>query len=342
MLRRGSLIVVLALSIAGCKGNGGGALTGATQSRAPAADAVLVFVSGSWSSDLGQPRELFSANLDASRVDRLTGCAELAQPCDILQVAFAPDRARIAAVRTTPGASRGAAGLYFMDLSRSVEKLLFARRQVSAVDWSPDSSFLIYSSTGDGLATTEATEDLYYCMPNGTSDQTLTSTAAIRERAPRISPAATTAIFEQIDDTGVAHIALYGQPPVAITSGPATGPALPGTPYVVGADADPVFSPDSKSVAFRRLTGIGNGGLGTWDLMSVGSDGTNPQPILTGGGVFRGAPDWGTSGIVFVETDAAAGSSRLVVVQPDGSGRTVLREENSGYQMGAPRWLPGS
>lgn len=339
MLRRGLLFVTLTSTIAGCQGSNSSALTGATQSRAPAADAVLVYVTGSWSSDLGQPRELFSLSADGSRVDRLTGCAELAQPCDILQVAFSRDRARLAAVRTVPGASQGASGLYFMDLSRSVEKLLFARRQVNGVDWSPDDSFLVYSSPGDGIATTE---DLYYCLPNGTSDQTLTSTATIRERAPRINAAATTAAFEQIDETGISRIALFGQPPLVITSGPAAGAALPGTPYVVGADADPAFSPDGKSVAFRRLTGLGDGVLGTWDLMSVGSDGTNAQTILSGGGVYRGAPDWGKSGIVFVETDATAARSRLVIVQPDGSGRKVLLEENSGYRMGAPRWLPGS
>ena len=58
--------------------------------------------------------------------------------------------------------------------------------------------------------------------------------------------------------------------------------------------------------------------------------------------VYRGAPDWGKDGIVFVETDAAAGESRLVVVQPDGSGRKVVRTEASGFRMGAPRWIPAA
>ena len=43
-----------------------------------------------------------------------------------------------------------------------------------------------------------------------------------------------------------------------------------------------------------------------------------------------------------METDAATSRSQLVLVQPDGSGRTVLRTEDAGYRMGAPRWLPAS
>lgn len=338
MLRRGSLIVLLTL-IAACGDNQNTPFASA-QTRPPSSDAVLLFVSGSWSPEPGAPRELFALNADGSKVQRLTSCAEAAQPCDMLQAAMAPDRARVAAIRTIPNASAGDTGLYYMDLSRAVEKLLFERRRVSAVDWSPSGSFLIYSSTAQGLT---SGEDLYYCLPNGTSDQALTSTTALRERSPRIDPSATTAIFEQIDEAGVGRVALYSsQGPLLLTTGPATGPALPGTPYLVGGDADPAFSPDAKRVVFRRLTGTGNGGLGSWDLMSVGSDGQDEQPLAAGGSVFRGAPDWGKTGIVFVETDAALGTSRLVVVQPDGSGRKVLLEENAGYQMGAPRWIPGS
>ena len=136
----------------------------------------------------------------------------------------------------------------------------------------------------------------------------------------------------------MSRIYLFRESP--LTSGPATGPALPGTPYVVGADADPAFSPDSTLVVFRRLTGTGNGGLGTWDVNVIsGATAAVPRTIATGP-AFRGAPDWGPNGILFVETDAAAGTSRLVRVQPDGTGRTVLRSEPATARMGAPRWLP--
>ena len=110
----------------------------------------------------------------------------------------------------------------------------------------------------------------------------------------------------------------------------------------MGADADPVFSPDGLSVAFTRLTGTGNGGLGTWDLLTLKADGASTPAVIATGPLYRGAPDWGSRGILFVETDAATSRSQLVLVQPDGSGRTVLRTEDASSRMGSPRWLPGS
>jgi Tol biopolymer transport system component len=335
MLRR--LLVAASLAVAAaCGHDPTNPFTGASATRPPSADAVLLFVSGSWSSAPGDPRELLSLNADGSKAERLTGCAEAATPCDFIQVAPSPDRNRLAAIRTTPAAAAGASALYFMDLSRSVEALIFPSRRVDSVDYSPDGSFIIYSA----IVPQSTQEDLYYSQPNGTAEQNLTDSAAFRERSARIDPFARTAVYEGIDESGVSRIYLFSQTP--LTSGPATGESLPGTPYVVGADADPVFSPDSLSVAFRRLTGVGNGGLGTWDVLSVPVAGTAAPQVVSSGPVFRGPPDWGSKGIVFVETDAAGARSQLVLVQPDGSGRTVLRTEDAGYRMGGPRWLPGS
>jgi hypothetical protein len=336
MLRRSSLAVVLVLLVTACNNDRANPFTAATFTRPPSADAVLLFVSGSWAEQTGQPRELFALNPDGSTPERLTNCTQSSTPCDFLEVAPSLDRGRVAAVRSTSGAEAGTSALYFMDLARSVETLVVQRRFVGDVDWSPDGFFLVYSSALEN----GGREDLFYATPDGTTDNNLTQTTDVRERSPRIDPLSTTAVYERIDQSGVGRIFLYGgQAP--ITAGPETGPALPDTPYVVGADASPVFSPDATSVAFRRLTGIGNGGLGTWDLLTVRVDGTNLQTVATGP-VFRGAPDWSAEGIVFVETDSAAGESRLVVVQPDGSGRTVLRTENAGFRMAAPRWLRGS
>lgn len=329
--------ISLVLALTACGNDGGNPFSAPT--RPPSADAVLMFVSGSWSSVPGDPRELFAANADGTNVERLTSCAQAATPCDFLRVAISPQPSRIVAVRTTPGAAAGAAGLYFMDLDRSVEQLLFPRRRVSAVDWSPDGYTLLYQSTGDQVSDDD---DLYVCDPTGANDRDATAAAVgapvIRERSPRFDPSSSLAIYERIDDTGVGRIYLY--PVVPVTSGPAPGPGLPDTPYLVGSDADPAFSPDAARVVFRRLTGVGNGGLGTWDLLSVNLNGTDLRQLASGP-VFRGAPDWSTRGIVFVETDAAANESRLVVIQPDGSGRTVLHAETADFRMAAPRWIRG-
>ena len=78
--------------------------------------------------------------------------------------------------------------------------------------------------------------------------------------------------------------------------------------------------------------------------MTIRSDGANLTTIATGA-AYRGAPDWGKAGIVFVESDAAAGESRLVLVQPDGSGRRVIRTERLRLRDGraaVPGWAVGS
>jgi Tol biopolymer transport system component len=319
--------------VAACGEHGGNPFTTVSPSQAPAADAAILFVSGSWSTQAEAPRELMAVRADGGNLQQLTTCARAAEPCDILQVAPSPERVRVIAVRTTPGAEAGAQVLYFMDLSRSVETIILPSRRVDAADWSRDGSFLLYDSANAQTGN----EDLFTAGPDGTNEQNLTGSLNIRERHARIDPFARTAVYEYIDEAGVSRIYLFSATP--LTSGPATGPALPGTPYVVGADADPTFAPDGTAVVFRRLTGIGNGGLGTWDLMTTtGATGTSPVTI-TAGPIFRGAPDWGQAGILFVETDAAAGTSQLVRIQADGSGRTVLRSEPATARMGSPRWL---
>jgi Tol biopolymer transport system component len=333
-MRRATCVAVLAVLAAACghdSTNPFGLVT-----RPPSDEAVVLFVSGSWAEAPGEPRELLALNADGSKVEQLTQCAQADPPCDFVQIAPSPDRARLAAIRTTPDAEAGATALYFTDLSRGVETLVFRNRRIGSVDYSPDGSFIVFSA----MVPQTDQEDLFYSEPNGQGERNLTSSMAFRERNARIDPFASTAVYEGIDESGVSRVYLFAQTP--LTSGPASGEPLPDTPYVVGGDADPVFSPDGGSIAFRRLTGVGNGGLGTWDLLTLRLDGTSTPVPIASGALFRGAPDWGTRGILYVETDAAASESRLVFVQPDGTGRTVLRAEDAGYRMGSPRWLAGS
>jgi Tol biopolymer transport system component len=333
MLRR--LLLAASIAVAAACGDEPANPFGAS-SRPPSDQAVLLFVSGSWAESAGQPREVLALNADGSAVETLTACAQASQPCDFVQVAPSPSRDRLAAIRTTPEAEAGATALYFMDLSRSVEKLIFSNRRIDSVDYAPDGNFILYSA----VATQTTQEDLFYSLPNGSEESNLTQSLDLRERSPRIDPFASTAIYEGIDASGVGRIYLFSR--TALTSGPTGGEPLPDTPYVVGADADPVFSPDGASIAFRRLTGVGNGGLGTWDILTLKADGASTPRVVATGPLFRGAPDWGSKGIVFVETDAAAARSQLIVLSSDGVTRAVLRTEDADFRMGSPRWLPGS
>jgi hypothetical protein len=335
MLRRALVATSLVLAVS-CGSDAGNPFAALISSRPPSADAALVFVSGSWAEAPGQPRELLALDASGSKLERLTRCTESSTPCDFLQVALSSSRDRVMAIRSTAGAEAGASTAYYMDLARSVETVVFPRRRVDAIDWSPDGSFVVYAA----VVPQTNQEDLFYSSPNGQDEQNLTETLTVRERAPRIDPGGQTAVFERIDESGVGRIYIFAN--TAVTSGPATGPALPGTAYIVGGDADPVFSPDRAYVAFRRLTGVGNGGLGTWDLLTVRLDGVSTPTVLATGALYRGAPDWGRKGILYVETEAATSRSQLVVIQPDGTGRTVLRTEDAGFKMGSPRWLAGS
>ncbi len=326
-------LLCLALAASSCGSDNGNPFAASPPARPPAPDAAILFVSGSWSAEAGSPRELFAIAADGSNPQQLTSCARAARPCDFLQVSPSPERSRLIAVRTSPDAEAGAQSLFFMDLSRSVESVILDKRRVDSADWSRDGSFILFASPN--AQTTN--EDLFTAQPNGSDEQNLTESLDVRERHARLDPFVRTAAYERIDGAGVSRVFLF--PQTAVTSGAASGPVLPGTPYAVGSDADPAFSTDASQVVFRRLTSVGNGGLGTWELM-VTAAATNSVPrAIVSGPLARGAPDWGRAGIVFVETDAQAGRSELVLVQPDGSGRRVLRTESAGGRMGSPRWL---
>jgi len=329
------LLVILASLLAACGNNDQNFLSRIAPSRPPSENAVLLFVSGSWAEAPGQIRELFAVDAEGTEVERLTTCAQLDPPCDFITFSPSPVRSRVVAVRTTAQAEPGTAALFFMDLDRSVESRVSDQRFVGGVDWSRAGSFLIYSA-GDEAGN----EDVYTSQPDGVDQQILLDIPTTRERNPRLSPGGASAIYESISAEGQGQIVAVRSDLslVPLTEGGDPAQPLPGTPYFVGSDADPSYAPDGSAVVFRRLTSTGNGGYGTWDLLSTNSQ-DPPAPVLTGGSVYRGAPDWGAGGIVFVEIDAEANEARLVVVQPDGTGRRVLHVEDPAYGMASPRWL---
>ncbi|PYQ19070.1 MAG: hypothetical protein DMF81_23000, partial [Acidobacteria bacterium] len=318
-------------------------------------DATLIYTSDGYSMKAGAGREVFSVNDSGSGLTRLTFCNNDTRQCDTEEAAPAPDRIRVALRRVDADTDKDGRltpadgeSLIIVDLSRGVEGgLLQGNAKVSGIDWSPTGDVLVYSAAGEA-----GFEDLYRADPNGQNTRDLTNCPSpqpspptcdsrTRERRPRVDPSGSAALFERIDASGKGQIWLFtstGAQVRVTTGGDGTEP-LAGTPYVVGSDADPDYSPDGRSVVFRRLTATGNGGRGTWDLMTVALDGTSLKTIVTGP-AYRGAPDWGAKGIVFPEVDAAAGATRLVIVQPDGSGRQVPITLGSSFDISYPRWLP--
>lgn len=336
---RSRIPLALVLLSTACAGEYGNPFANSGATTAPPADAEIAFLS---LPSGGAARDLFAVDESGTPVTRLTSCNREGRPCDLLETAFSTDRARLMLRRRTQdtngdGRLTTADGesLVFTDLSRGTEQILVEGSQrVSGVDWGPGGARVVYSAVGAG-----GREDMYVMDPNGANASRLTESADVDERRPRIDPSGSVAVYERIEGTGKGRIFIYGSQTAqqAVTQGGEGIERLAGTPYVVGGDADPDYSPDGQRIVFRRLVSTGNSGLGNWDVMTVRTDGTDLR-VLAGGPGFRGAPDWGPRGVVFAETDAT-GQTRIVIVGDDGARRVALTTTaGSGLQF--PRWLP--
>jgi Tol biopolymer transport system component len=331
-------LALLGAAAAGCNRDYPNPFSQASSSVPPPASAAILFTSGQWSAAPGAGREIYSMNLDGSGVLRLTSCNNGEQPCDTAEATPAPDRVRVY-TRRSVGDPLTLPALVYLDLSRSVgTEVIPTSLASSSVDWSPQDGVIVYTARGEAGA-----DDIWAMDVNGQNNRNLTTTGAVRERAARIDPSGSVAVYERLEglQTGKSRIFLFQntQTQIAITSGGPGTEILPTTNYVVGSDTDPDFSPDGRSIVFRRLTGTGNAGFGTWDICTATLTGANLAVIATGP-FYRGAPDWGPRGIVFTETDVATGTARVVVVQPDGTGRQVPLTQASRFNLGTARWLP--
>lgn len=339
-MRASRLLVLPALLITGCNSEFDNPFANVARTVPPRASAAVLFTSDLHGAP-GTGRDVYAVDADGANVTRVSfyGSAGLA---DISAVAPAPDAQRAVVRRRldSNGNSRLDDGdgdsLVFVDFVRGTQaELVTASAKVSAIDWAPTGDVLVYSAEGEG-----GVEDLFRADPNGANNRNLTVSALFRERGGRVDPGGTVAVYERVEPDAKPAIFVFVDRTrqVRITTPGEGTAALSGTPYTVGSDADGDFSPDGRSLVFRRLTGIGTLGLGTWDVMTIGADGTG-QRVVAAGADYRGAPDWGAGGIVFEEADGVSGNRRLVVIQPDGSGRRVLVTAPPGTRLSQPRWL---
>jgi Tol biopolymer transport system component len=342
MRARLGLSIVLAMTCLGCAGEYQNPFAGVNLSRPPPDDSELGFVSAAQGGS-GDRRDIFAAD-ETGTVTRLTTCNRENRPCDVLEASWSPERSRLVVrrraddtngdMRLTPADGES---LAFLDLERGTEAVLIAATQrVTGIDWSPVGNAVVYSALGAGDR-----EDMFVMDPNGANNQNLTGTTGIDERRPRIDPTGTVAVYERIEAGGKGRIFIYlnRNAQLQITSGGAGEGVLTGTPYQVGSDADPDYSPDGRTLVFRRLTSLGNGGLGNWDVMTARASDGGGLTTIAGGPGYRGAPDWGPRGIVFNEIDPSTGLNRIVTLAADGTRRTpVTVAPGAGLQF--PRWLP--
>jgi hypothetical protein len=307
----------------------------------PPAAADLVFAMSPSTRISATERDIFALDVDGGGPPvRLTSCVTRLPMCDVLDIAPAPDRLRVAVRRRSDSnndssvGSNEEEGVFVMDLDRAIEgRILQTLRGFTSLQWTRiDSETLIFSATGEG-----GVEDSYFSSPNGATVENLTLSPGVRERQPRFEPGIIT--YERIVDgqRGEAWVAREGTPDAVLSAGDPSAPntLLPGTPYLVGSDTDPDAAPDASAVVFRRLTGLGTDGRGTWDIYTIKPDGTGRQTIASGP-TFRGIPDWGRAGIVFVEV--ADGAASLIHIKNDGTRQVLL--SGASLSLQSPRWLP--
>jgi WD40-like Beta Propeller Repeat len=354
-----ALAAVLVVAHVGCNRDYPNPFEDQISTNVPTADAALVFTGNGWSDTAGTGSEAFSAAAAGSALTRLTFCNVPGRGCDVAEVVLAPDRRRaILRVLDTDTNADGVLSpddgysLVFVDLQRQAQATLVeASQKVTGLDWSPVQDLILYSAQGAGGEDLFRTDPVRPTSDNQQQTRNLTCLSAaegaaipcdprVRERRPRIDPSGTIACYERIGADGKGQVWLFQNVNTIaqVTTGGAGTTPLTGTPYVVGSDADPVFSPDGTRVVFRRLVATGNGGRGSWNILTARVDGTDLRSIASGPR-WRSAPDWGSDGaIAFAQIDPATGVPSVVSVDASGAGRRVL-SLGAGFLLDAPRWL---
>jgi hypothetical protein len=305
------------------------------------ASARLIFSSSAYTTRAGAPRDVFSVRADGTELTRLTFCNVEGSACDFAAAAPSPDRLRLALLRIqTDGNGDGRlappddADLMIADLSHSIlAPLVPAAVGATSVDWSSQ-DFLVFSARG----TAPNEMDLFRVLPtSGQAPAVVTAAATLADRALRLDVSGQFGVFERTTIGAQTTVFAILNALTQITSGGDGSAALAGTPYLVGSDASPAFSPDDREVVFRRLIGTSPAGLGSWEVR-VNTIASHAERALTTGALWRGAPDWGPEGVAFPETEN--NQTRLVLMDSDGANRRVLITLPVGQTLDSVRWLP--
>jgi len=186
--------------------------------------------------------------------------------------------------------------------------------------WSPDGSRVAFVLITNGL------EQIHLMNPDGTGIEPLTP-AAVKAIHPSWSADGRRVLYCTDDDLApprknaseIYSIDIATRSITTLLSG--------------GVNTYPVWSPDGKRMAFRRMLGETDS-----EVFVADADGSNPQNI-TNNPAFDGWPAWSPDGsLIAFASNRGNQNYQIYTMRPDGSDvRLVAATEGRGT---APKWAP--
>jgi Tol biopolymer transport system component len=182
--------------------------------------------------------------------------------------------------------------------------------------WSPDGTKIAYVTNRDGPSPDPSTE-IHMVSLDGRNDYRLTNDPAI-DAHPAWNPAAPTPPTPLAAETPVKQTPRLAfvtdrdgnQEIYALNAETGESARLTDDP---GADIEPAWSPDGKTIAFIRRTGAGS------QLMLMRADGSDGR-TLPGSPEDEGHPAWSPDGRRIAFAGEAEGARDIYVMNADGSG----------------------
>ena len=374
------LAVLLVWMQVSCSNSDYWAITGDKQQEATGSK--IVFARGNWK---GQElrTDIYVVNPDDTRETRLTQTRERET-----NPVFSPDGEKIAFIRgrDPEDVYQLEKDIYVINLDGTGERRLthiaagLTYLDSSQLVWSPDSEKIAYVDGSDGTA------DLYTIDVDGTNRTLLTNAELSADRLTGINYPAWSPDGEKIAFQRVYEVQESGSASASASAGPGTSTIS--EIYVINADgtdlrklpieseyqdlSSPVWSPDSKKIAFSVNQGIstinadgtdqtrvtGNSSRPQWspngeiafvgaippdtiDIYKISADGTN-RTRLTHDDASEQQLSWSPDGerIAFYTRRIGGGHTEypIYVMNADGTGRISVADDIVGQPSGPPSW----